>query len=219
MFAAQTLVRGSLNVLIVVAAITLLDVGEPGVGYLTSAIGVGGLIGSVVTLSLVGRSRLAVPFGIGIVVWGLPIAVIGTVAGSSSSRSSRSRCSASATAIVDVAGLTLLQRIVPQGVLAGVLGVLEGLTMGAVGIGALVAPLLTDSFGVSTALVATGLLLPLVVLFGLAGPAFARRDGRRRRARASRCCAACRSWRRCRCRRSSISPPSCSRCRSTPADA
>ena len=77
MFAAQTLVRGSLNVLIVVAAITLLDIGEPGVGYLTSAIGVGGLIGSVVTLSLVGRSRLAVPFGIGIVVWGLPIAVIG----------------------------------------------------------------------------------------------------------------------------------------------
>jgi hypothetical protein len=41
--------------------------------------------------------------------------------------------------------------------------------MGAVGIGALVAPLLTNSFGVSTALVATGLLLPLVVLFGWRG--------------------------------------------------
>jgi hypothetical protein len=168
MFAAQTLVRGSLNVLIVVAAINLLDIGAPGVGYLTSAIGVGGLIGSVVTLSLVGRSRLAVPFGLGIVVWGLPIAVIGlwprpavavlalTVLGVGNS-------------IVDVAGLTLLQRTVPQRVLARVLGVLEGLIMGAVGVGALVAPLLTHNFGVATALVATGLLLPLVVLLGLRG--------------------------------------------------
>ena len=168
MFAAQTLVRGSLNVLIVVASISLLDIGTPGVGYLTSAIGVGGLIGSVVTLSLVGRSRLAVPFGIGIVVWGLPIAAIGlwphpvvavlalTVLGVGNS-------------IVDVAGLTLLQRTVPQRVLARVLGVLEGLIMGAVGVGALLAPLLTESFGVSTALVATGLLLPLVVLVGLRG--------------------------------------------------
>jgi hypothetical protein len=168
MFAAQTLVRGSLNVLIVVAAINLLDIGTPGVGYLTSAIGVGGLIGSVVTLSLVGRSRLAVPFGIGIVVWGVPIAVIGlwpypvvavlalAVLGVGNS-------------IVDVAGLTLLQRTVPQRVLARVLGVLEGLIMGAVGVGALVAPLLTHNFGVATALVATGLLLPLVVLISLRG--------------------------------------------------
>jgi MFS family permease len=168
MFAAQTLVRGSLNVLIVVAAINLLDIGTPGVGYLTSAIGVGGLIGSVVTLSLVGRSRLAVPFGLGIVVWGVPIAVIGlwphpvvavlalAVLGVGNS-------------IVDVAGLTLLQRTVPQRVLARVLGVLEGLIMGAVGVGALVAPLLTHNFGVATALVATGLLLPLVVLIGLRG--------------------------------------------------
>ncbi len=168
MFAAQTLVRGSLNVLIVVAAITLLDIGAPGVGYLTSAIGVGGLIGSLVTLSLVGRSRLAVPFGIGIFIWGVPIAVIGlwprpavavlalTVLGVGNS-------------IVDVAGLTLLQRTVPQRVLARVLGVLEGLIMGAVGVGALVAPLLTHNFGIATALVVTGLLLPLVVLLGLRG--------------------------------------------------
>ncbi len=168
MFAAQTLVRGSLNVLIVVAAINLLDIGAPGVGYLTSAIGVGGLIGSVVTLSLVGRSRLAVPFGVGIVVWGLPIAVIGVWPTPPVAVLSLAVLGIG-NSIVDVAGLTLLQRIVPQRVLAGVLGVLEGLTMAAVGIGALVAPLLTNSFGVSTALIATGLLLPLVVLLGLRG--------------------------------------------------
>ena len=168
MFAAQTLVRGSLNVLIVVAAINLLDIGAPGVGYLTSAIGVGGLIGSVVTLSLVGRSRLAVPFGIGIVVWGLPIAVIGLLPHPVVAVLALAVLGVG-NSIVDVAGLTLLQRTVPEQVLARVLGVLEGLIMGAVGVGALVAPLLTDSFGVATALVATGLLLPLVVLLGLRG--------------------------------------------------
>ena len=168
MFAAQTLVRGSLNVLIVVAAINLLDIGAPGVGYLTSAIGVGGLIGSVITLSLVGRSRLAVPFGLGIVVWGLPIAVIGLVPEPVVAVVALAVLGIG-NSIVDVAGLTLLQRTVPEHVLARVLGVLEGLIMGAVGVGSLVAPLLTDSFGVDTALVATGLLLPLVVLIGLRG--------------------------------------------------
>ena len=168
MFAAQTLVRGSLNVLIVVAAISLLGIGAPGVGYLTSAIGVGGLIGSVVTLSLVGRSRLAVPFGIGIVVWGLPIALIGLVPEPAVAVLALTVLGVG-NSIVDVAGLTLLQRIVPEQVLARVLGVLEGLIMGAVGVGSLVAPLLTHSFGIGTALVATGLLLPLVVLLGLRG--------------------------------------------------
>jgi MFS family permease len=168
MFAAQTLVRGSLNVLIVVAAINLLEIGAPGVGYLTSAIGVGGLIGSVVTLSLVGRSRLAVPFGVGIIVWGVPIAVIGLWPDPVVAVVALAVLGVG-NAIVDVAGLTLLQRTVPERVLARVLGVLEGLIMGAVGVGALVAPLLTHNFGVATALVVTGLLLPLVVLFGWRG--------------------------------------------------
>ena len=168
MFAAQTLVRGSLNVLIVVAAINLLEIGAPGVGYLTSAIGIGGLVGSVITLSLVGRPRLAVPFGLGIVIWGLPIAVIGLVPEPAVAVLALVVLGIG-NSIVDVAGLTLLQRTVPEHVLARVLGVLEGLIMGAVGVGSLVAPLLTDSFGIDTALVATGLLLPVVVLASLRG--------------------------------------------------
>ncbi len=47
LFAAQTLVAGALNVLIVVTALDLLDLGDAGVGYLNSAIGVGGLAGGV----------------------------------------------------------------------------------------------------------------------------------------------------------------------------
>ena len=42
---AQTVVRGCLNVLIVVAAFDVLDAGAGAVGYLTAAVGVGGLLG------------------------------------------------------------------------------------------------------------------------------------------------------------------------------
>ena len=63
LFAAQTLVAGALNVLIVVTALELLDLGEAGVGYLNSAVGIGGLLGALVSAALVGRARLSSDFG------------------------------------------------------------------------------------------------------------------------------------------------------------
>ena len=47
LIAAQTFVRGCLNVLIVVAAFRVLRGGAADVGYLTAAIGIGGLIGAI----------------------------------------------------------------------------------------------------------------------------------------------------------------------------
>ena len=55
---AQTFVRGCLNVLIVVAAFQVFDAGGEAVGYMTAAIGVGGLVGAVGAMTLGGR-RLA----------------------------------------------------------------------------------------------------------------------------------------------------------------
>jgi hypothetical protein len=77
LFGAQTLVKGALNVLIVVAALDLLAMGESGVGWLNAAVGAGGLAGGIGTLSLAGRRRLASPFGVGLVLWGAPILVMG----------------------------------------------------------------------------------------------------------------------------------------------
>ena len=67
---AQTFVRGCLNVLIVVAAFQMLDAGGAAVGYMTAAIGVGGLIGGLGAMTLGGK-RLAVSFGLALVLWGL----------------------------------------------------------------------------------------------------------------------------------------------------
>ena len=71
--AAQAFVRGCLNVLIVVAAFQVLDANASAVGYMTAAVGAGGLLGALGAFTLGGR-RLAVVFGGALVFWGLPIA-------------------------------------------------------------------------------------------------------------------------------------------------
>jgi hypothetical protein len=77
LFAAQTLVYGALLVLTAVAAIQLLNLGSPGIGYLNAALGVGGLVGGVVAVTLVGARRLAFTFGLALILWGAPILLIG----------------------------------------------------------------------------------------------------------------------------------------------
>ena len=61
--AAQSFTRGLLNVLLVVVALKLLNVGDSGLGWLNAALGAGGLIGGLTTVGLVGKRRLAGPFG------------------------------------------------------------------------------------------------------------------------------------------------------------
>jgi MFS family permease len=142
---AQTFVRGCLNVLIVVAAFEILDAGGEAVGYMTAAIGVGGLIGGLGAMTLGGK-RLAVSFGVALVLWGLPIVFIGpwpelvlavgllAVVGAANS-------------VEDVAGFTLLQRLVPDQFLTRVLGVTWSLAMGGVALGSIAAPLLVEALG------------------------------------------------------------------------
>jgi hypothetical protein len=76
--------------------------------------------------------------------------------------------------LVDVAAFTLVQRAVPDDVLARVFGVLQMLWLASVGVGALVAPLLIDWLGLEGALIATGASLP--VLVALLGRKVARID-------------------------------------------
>src|SRR5205823_3782982 len=78
LYLAQTFCLGALNVLVVVIALRLLAAGQDAVGFLTGAVGVGGLVGSTGAIALVGRRRLAVPFGLALLLWG---AALATVAG------------------------------------------------------------------------------------------------------------------------------------------
>ena len=74
--AVQAVTRGALNVFIVVVAIELLGTGDAGVGILTAAVGVGAVVGSLGVSVLVGSRRLAAYTGLGIALWGAPLALI-----------------------------------------------------------------------------------------------------------------------------------------------
>ena len=159
---AQTFVRGLLNVLIVVAAYEILDGGAAEVGYLTAAVGVGGLFGAIGAVGLAGRG-LAVRFGLALIFWGAPIMLVAprpdlavaivllAVVGAANS-------------VEDVAVFTLLQRMVPDEVLTRVLGVIWGLAMGGVALGSFAAPALIDLIGPRAAFVVVGAILPLLAL-------------------------------------------------------
>jgi MFS family permease len=161
LFGAQMLVAGALNVLIVVTALDLLELGESAVGRLNAAIGLGGLAGVAASLALVGFRRLASPFIVGIVLWGLPIALIALWPSQASAMALLALAGVGNT-LVDVAGFTLLQRTVADAVLARVFGTLETVVLAMTGIGAIVAPLLIAAFGVRGALLVTGAFLPLL---------------------------------------------------------
>ncbi len=55
-------------------ALEVIDTGESGVGVLNGAVGAGAVVGSVLALLVVGKGRLAVWFGVGVALWGLPLA-------------------------------------------------------------------------------------------------------------------------------------------------
>jgi MFS family permease len=159
---AQTFVRGCLNVLIVVAAFRIFDGGAAQVGYLTAAIGVGGLIGAIGAMSLGGR-RLAAPFGLSLVFWGIPITLMAPRPYFAAAVVLLAIVGA-ANSVEDVAVFTLLQRLVPNEMLTRVLGLVWGLAMGGVAIGSIAAPVVVRAIGPRPAFVFVGAILPLLAL-------------------------------------------------------
>jgi len=159
-FGMQTFVRGLLTVLIVVAAIDLLGMGDPGVGVLTAAIGFGGILGAAGAVTLAGRSRLAPAYAVSLATWGLPIAVIGVIALPSVAIVAMMAVGIS-NALIDVAGFTLIQRTTPNASRIAVLGLTDSAAAIGPAIGGIVAPLLVSVFGISGALVVAGLILPI----------------------------------------------------------
>lgn len=160
-FGAQTLVAGALTVMIVVTALDLLELGQSGVGFLNSAFGVGGLVGALAAVLLVGRRKLAGSFVFGIVLWGFPLAVIGIWPSPFVALLLLGVLGLGNT-IVDVAGLTMLQRAVPDAVLARAMAVMESMFIGTIGLGSILAPLLISIVGIRPALIITGSLLPVL---------------------------------------------------------
>jgi MFS family permease len=160
---AQALTRGALTVLSVVLAIELLGTGEPGVGALMAAVGVGAVLGSLAASLLVGTGRLGAWFAVGVGLWGLPITLVGLAPQESAALGLLAFVGVG-NALIDVAGFTLIGRMAPDEVLARVFGVLESLVTVFIGLGAIVASLIVEWFGVQMALVTIGLVCPVLAV-------------------------------------------------------
>jgi len=169
----QTLVAGMLQVFIVVTAFELLEQGDAGVGYLNSALGAGALIGGIASLSLTGVARLGWPMMAGVVGWGVPLILLGLWQELAFAFVMFALVGA-ANSVLDVAGFTLVQRAVPDDVLARVFGVIQMLWLLTLGTGALVAPFVVGAIGIEPALMAAG--ASLVALGAVLWPTLSRID-------------------------------------------
>ena len=164
---AQYLVIGALDVLFVVLAVSVLGLGGSGAGYLNAAFGAGGVAGIAATVALVGRSRLVPALVGGVAAWSAAFAVLGARPSTIAAFALLAVAGAGRT-VLDVAGRTLLQRLAPADVLARIFGVLEGLAMASLAVGALLVPLLVHTVGARAAVACTGAILPLVLVASFA---------------------------------------------------
>jgi MFS family permease len=163
LLAAQTLTRGALSVFSVLVAVDLLDMGEPGVGTLTAAVGAGAVLGSLFALMYVGNHRLATWFGAGVATWGAPLILL-ALAPSEPAALLLFAVIGVGNALVDVGVFTLVARLAPERVLARVYGLLESVGALCVGAGSVIAAGLATATNLREAIALMGAIGPALVL-------------------------------------------------------
>jgi Cyclic nucleotide-binding domain/Major Facilitator Superfamily len=159
-FAVLAFFEGTADVLVVVLALDLLDLGEGGVGYLNAAWGIGALAGSAVLALLLDRGKLASGLVAGSVVAGVAAALPGAWPVALAAYAGWLAIGVGFT-IIEVTARTLLQRLGRDEVLARVLGSLETSRLAAAAAGSIAAPALVALLGTRGALLALGAILPL----------------------------------------------------------
>ena len=158
----RMLLIGAADVLFVLLALDLLEMGEPGAGILAGALGAGAMVGGAMTFAIVGRARLAAVFAVGAAAWGLSLAVIGVTA-IAALAPWLVVVGGAGLAIVDIAGRTMLQRSIRDEVLTRVFGLQEGLAMAALAAGSILVPILIGVAGLVGAVLVIAAILPVVV--------------------------------------------------------
>ena len=166
LMAAQTVVAGASLVFEVSIALDLLDLGESGVGLLSSVLGVGGIIGGFVALLLARRGRIAGDFGFGVLLWAAPLLLI-VAAPTLAATAAAFFTIGLANSLVDVNAYTIIQRVAPTEVMGRVFGALESVLTGGMAIGALLMPVLINTVGLRAGLAVIGGAVAVLAIAGL----------------------------------------------------
>ena len=169
----QTFVRGALNVIVVGYVVHTLDLGEGAVGLLLADIGIGGILAFPAALAIVGVSRLYRSVGLGLFLWGLPLALAALVPYPAAAIALFAVVGIG-NALLDVSAFSALPRAVPGHTLHTAFGVLESLLQIGMAIGAAAAGVLLALLDPRLALLVVGLFLPVVAL--VAAPMLRRFD-------------------------------------------
>lgn len=165
---AQTVVAGASLVYEVAIAFDLLDLGESGLGTLDAVMGVGGLVGGFVVMVLAQRGRLATDFGTGILLWSVPLLII--VAFPSLPAAMLAMVMMGfGNSMVDINADTIVQRLVPDHVMARVFAAIESMYIAGMAIGALLMPILMNTIGLRRGLAVIGVAVAALTLLGARG--------------------------------------------------
>lgn len=165
-------VFGGLGVLTVIIAVDVLRQGDAATGYLNAAVGLGGVIGAVVSGSLVLRRRLGPPLAAGGIIFGIGLIALGQ-SGALLPALAAMTLAAAGSLLMEVVGTTLFQRIVPDEARGRAFGAMHTVTIAAYAAGSLLLPLLAGATSVGLALLGSGIAMAVTIVLGviLLGPA------------------------------------------------
>lgn len=160
---AQTIVAGASAVFMVLMAVDILKTGPTGVGWVNSVFGVGAIIGGFVAMARSRHHRQGTDLALGTLLWSLPLLLVAWQPRTGLVFASMALLGFG-NPLVDVAFFTIVQRITPDRVMSRVFGALDGLMIGAMGIGAVVMPWLVHLYGFRTSLAVLALAVAVPVL-------------------------------------------------------
>jgi MFS family permease len=164
LLAAEAVVVGALDLLVVILAISVLRRSQAWAGYLDGAFGAGAVLAATGSAVLVGR-RLGRPILAAALVLSGALAALASGLGLAGTVALLAVAGAS-HALLEVATRTLLQRSVPPQLIGRIFGVLEGVMMAGYALGALLVPALVHLGGSRLALLGIAAVLPLAAAAG-----------------------------------------------------
>jgi MFS family permease len=154
---------GAVDLLAVILALDVLDIGSGGAGYLQAVFGLGGLLGIAGAVLLIGGRRLAPAVLGGALTWGVALVILG-LAPTTAAAFALFTVAGASRAVLDVGARTLLLRTARPDVLCRVFGIAEGLAMLGLAIGSVLVPVLDALGGAEAALIGVGIVVALLAI-------------------------------------------------------
>src|SRR5262249_42508841 len=144
-------------------ALQRLGMGGAGVGALTAAVGIGGVIGGAFVFTRLRSGRHGADLALGLLLFGVPLVLLALVSSEAAAFLLLAVAGVGGT-VLDVATVTLLRRTARGYLLPPALGVLQTVFVAGIATGSLPAPVLVSALGVRGALLVTGAVLPALSL-------------------------------------------------------